>query len=296
MQHSAMTCSSLQYRKKQTQNPPALAAMGVRPPLPAPHDKAALPLPDFSLTTALPVVRREAQPGKPRQQQAAPLCYPRVLTLFLQKYRARAIDSYPAGRIFVKKKLVFSLAISATLCAPAFAALKPGDRAPEFSAPASLAGKNFHFSLEKALKKGPVVVYFYPSAYTGGCDLEAHTFAQDKDQFTAAGASIIGVSEDSIARLDQFSADPQYCAGRFPVASDPSGKIGASYGVTASPGRPGLKDVRGVAIDHGFLDRVTFVIGKDGKIVAAFSSRADHLSPDAHVQKALETVQQLTGK
>lgn len=196
----------------------------------------------------------------------------------------------------MKTNLVFGLAISAALCTPAFAALKPGDRAPEFSAPASLAGQEFHFSLRAALKKGPVVVYFYPSAFTGGCDLEAHTFAQDKDEFTAAGADIIGVSEDSIARLNQFSADPKYCAGRFPVASDPSGKVAASYDLTAVPGHPGLKDVRGVAIDHGFIERTTFVIGKDGKIVAEFSSKADHLTPDAHVKKALAVVQQLAGK
>lgn len=196
----------------------------------------------------------------------------------------------------MKKNPIFVLAISAALCIPAFGALKPGDRAPEFSAPGSLAGKEFHFSLRAALKKGPVVVYFYPSAFTGGCDLEAHTFAQDKDQFTAAGASIIGVSEDSVARLNQFSADPQYCAGRFPVASDPSGKIAASYGATAVPGKAGLKDVRGVAIDHGFIERITFVIGKDGKIVAEFSSQADHLTPPEHVQKALAVVEQLARK
>ena len=196
----------------------------------------------------------------------------------------------------MNKNSIFVLAISAALCLPAFAALTPGDRAPGFSAPASLAGREFHFSLRAALKKGPVVVYFYPSAYTGGCDLEAHTFAQDKDQFTAAGATIIGVSEDSIARLNQFSADPKYCASAFPVASDPSGNIGTSYGVTSVPGRPGLKDVRGDAIDHGFFERTTFVIGKDGKIVAEFSSKADHLTPPEHVQKALAVVQQLAGK
>lgn len=196
----------------------------------------------------------------------------------------------------MKNNLFFGLAVSAALCIPAFAALKTGDRAPDFSAPASQAGKEFNFALRAALKKGPVVVYFYPSAYTGGCDLEAHTFAQDKDQFTAAGASIIGVSEDSIARLNQFSADPNYCAGRFPVASDPDGKVAASYGLSVSAGRPGMKDVRGVAIDHNFIERDTFVIGKDHKIVAVFSSKEDHLSPDAHVKKALATVQQLTGK
>ncbi len=196
----------------------------------------------------------------------------------------------------MKKHRFFGLAITAALCIPAFAALNTGDRAPDFSAPASLAGKDFHFSLRNALKKGPVVVYFYPSAFTRGCDLEAHTFAQDKDQFTAAGATIIGVSEDSIARLNQFSADPAYCAGRFPVASDPSGKIAASYGVSASPGKPGAKDVRGVEIGHGFFERETFVVGKDHKIVATFSSQADHLAPDAHVQKSLEVVQHLAGQ
>lgn len=196
----------------------------------------------------------------------------------------------------MKKNLICGLVISATLCIPAFAALKEGDRAPDFSAPGSLAGKEFHFSLRDALKKGPVVVYFYPSAYTSGCDLEAHTFAQDKGQFTTAGATIIGVSEDSIARLNQFSADPNYCAGRFPVASDPHGKIAASYGLTVSPGRPGMKDVRGVAIDHNFIERETFVVDKNHKVVAVFSSQVDHLSPDAHVKKALAVVQKLGGK
>ena len=196
----------------------------------------------------------------------------------------------------MKKNLLFGLAISAALCLPAFAALQPGASAPEFSAPASLAGKQFQFSLKAALKKGPVVVYFYPSAYTGGCDLEAHTFSQEKAKFTAAGASIIGVSQDSIARLDQFSADPKYCAGRFPVASDPSGKIGNSYGVKSFPGKPGLKDVRGVAINHGFFARTTFVINKDGKVVAEFSSSADHLTPPEHVHRALAIVQKLAHK
>jgi thioredoxin-dependent peroxiredoxin len=196
----------------------------------------------------------------------------------------------------VKKNFFFGMAMSAAICLPAFAVLATGDHAPDFSAPASLAGKEFDFSLRTALKKGPVVVYFYPSAYTGGCDLEAHTFAQDKDQFTTAGASIIGVSEDSIARLNQFSADPNYCAGEFPVASDPGGKIAASYGLTVADAKPGAKDVRGADIDHGFIERQTFVIDKDHKIVAAFSSKGDHLTPDAHVTKSLEVVQHLAGK
>jgi thioredoxin-dependent peroxiredoxin len=194
------------------------------------------------------------------------------------------------------KKMLLGLAISAMVAIPAFAALKVGDKAPDFSARGSLAGKEFDFSLAKALKKGPVVLYFYPSAYTKGCDLEAHTFAEQKDKFDAAGATIIGVSGDSLARLDQFSADPDYCAGKFPVASDSEGKIAKSYNLTMTEVKPGAKDVRGVDIDHGFIERQTFVIGKDGKIIAAFSSRDDNLSPDQHVTKSLAIVQQLNSK
>ena len=194
------------------------------------------------------------------------------------------------------KKVTLGLALAVLVSLPVWAALKTGDKAPSFSARASLAGKEFNFSLEDALKKGPVVVYFYPSAYTKGCDLEAHTFAETKDKFDAAGATIIGVSADSIARLDQFSADPDYCAGKFPVASDADHQIATSYNLNLTPVKAGAADVRGVAIDHDFIERETFVIGKDHKIVATFSSNDDHLSPDAHVAKSLEIVQQLAAK
>jgi len=190
------------------------------------------------------------------------------------------------------KKVILGIAI-ATLALPVLAALKVGEKAPDFSARASLAGKEFDFSLAKALKKGPAVVYFYPSAYTKGCDLEAHTFAENKDKFDAAGATIIGVSGDSIQRLDQFSADPDYCAGKFPVASDSDGKIAASYNLSMAAAKEGAKDVRGVEIGHGFIERQTFVIGKDHKIIAAFSSKDDNLQPDQHVTKSLEIVQNM---
>lgn len=173
------------------------------------------------------------------------------------------------------------------------AMLAKGDAAPVFTAQASLAGHTFDFSLKKALAKGPVVLYFYPSAYTGGCDLEAHTFAGLKDQFTAAGATIIGVSADDIQRLNVFSSDPNYCAGKFPVASDPGGKIAANYGLTLMAPQTGFKDVRSIAITHGFIPRTTFVINKEDKIVAVFSSGADHISPADHVNKALAIVKAL---
>lgn len=184
-------------------------------------------------------------------------------------------------------------ALLALLAVPAFAALQPGARAPDFTTVASLAGKDFTFSLKNALKKGPVVVYFFPSAFTQGCDIEAHTFAVNKARFTAVGATIIGVSADSIKRINAFSSDPSYCAGKFPVASDPSGNIAADYGLTMAPEMKGAKDVRGVAINHGFFPRTTFVLDREGKIVATLSSQVDHISPAEHVTRSLAIVQKM---
>jgi peroxiredoxin Q/BCP len=193
-------------------------------------------------------------------------------------------------------RLLACLLVSSTMAAPIVAAaLKPNDKAPDFSAKGSLAGKEFDFSLKSALKKGPVVVYFYPSAFTGGCNIQAHTFAENKEKFDAAGASIIGVSRDSIVRLNAFSADPQYCAGKIAVASDPDGAIATSYGLTTMNIKPGMKDSRGVEIDHDFTERTTFVVTPDGKIAATFSTSDDKISPAEHVQKALAAVQQLGG-
>src|SRR5215468_9114197 len=152
-------------------------------------------------------------------------------------------------------RVLGGILISAVMAVPLFAALKTNDKAPDFSAKASLAGKEFNFSLKDALKKGPVVVYFYPSAFTGGCNIEAHTFAENKEKFDAVGASIIGVSADSITRLNAFSSDPQYCAGKIPVASDPDGSIAKSFELKTSPGKPGMKDSRGEDIDHDFTER-----------------------------------------
>ena len=186
----------------------------------------------------------------------------------------------------------FSLLVSRTGIAQS-KMLTKGDAAPVFTAQASLAGSAFDFSLQTALAKGPVVVYFYPSAYTGGCDAEAHAFAELKDKFTAAGATIIGVSADDIQRLNKFSSDPSYCAGKFAVASDPGGKIAATYGLGFTGPKVGIKDVLGQDLNHGFIPRTTFVIGKDGKIVAVFSSDVDHISPTEHVDKSLAIVKAL---
>jgi peroxiredoxin Q/BCP len=179
---------------------------------------------------------------------------------------------------------------------PAVAALKPGDKAPDFDAKASLAGKTFDFSLAAALKKGPVVVYFYPAAFTGGCNLEAHTFAENKEKFDAAHATIIGVSGDSIQRLNAFSADPQYCAGKFPVASDPDGAIGKLFNlnVKVREGEPTYRDTRGELLDNKVgIERTTYVITSNSKIVATFSSADDKIKADEHAEKSLALVQQL---
>jgi thioredoxin-dependent peroxiredoxin len=197
------------------------------------------------------------------------------------------------------KTVILGLALAAAftvpLSAPAFAALKVGDTAPDFTATASLGGKEFTFKLADALKKGPAVVYFYPSAYTGGCDLEAHTFAESSGKFAATGASIIGVSGDNMERLNQFAADPNFCAGKFPIASDESLAIAGSYKLSTST-HQGAKDVRGVEINHAFIERVTFVIGKDHKIIAVMSSNDDKLTPDQHVDKSLDIVQKIASK
>lgn len=189
------------------------------------------------------------------------------------------------------KRVLLTCLISTAICFPALAALKNGDSAPDFTAQASLAGKEFKFSLKESLKKGPVVVYFYPSAYTQGCNVQAHTFSVNQEKFAAAGASIIGVSLDSIQRLNQFSADPDYCAGKFPVASDASGSIAKSYDLSVK-NVPGIKDTKGNEVDHGFAERTTFVVTSDGKIAATIGG----VTPTENVMKALETVQQLKAK
>ena len=187
------------------------------------------------------------------------------------------------------KNVLLSLLGSTAIAVTAFAALEAGDSAPAIEAKASLAGTPFDFSLRDALDEGSVVVYFYPSAYTQGCNIQAREFAVKMDEFTAAGASVIGVSLDSIDRLNDFSADPEYCAGKLAVASDPSGAIARSYGLSVRDAREGAKDTRGVEIGHGFAERTTFIVTPDGKIAETIGG----LSPMENVRKSLEAVKRL---
>ena len=162
---------------------------------------------------------------------------------------------------------LLALGVAAT---PALAALATGARAPDFTAPATIDGKEFTYRLADALKKGPVVVYFYPKAFTKGCSLEAHEFAEATDQFKAMGASVIGVSRDDIATLDKFST--QVCQSKFPVASDKDGGIVKSYDVSLPI----------VAMSN----RTSFVIAPDGKITYVYSD----LNAEKHVENSLAAV------
>lgn len=177
------------------------------------------------------------------------------------------------------------------LALPAAAALKAGDQAPDFQAQAALAGKEFTFSLGEALKKGPVVVYFYPAAFTEGCNVQAHEFAVRHEQFAAAKATVIGVSLDSIARLKEFSSDPDYCGGKVPVASDAKGTIAQAYDLKVMDMKARITDTRGAPIDHGFAERTTFIVTPDGRVAATIGG----LAPRSNVEKALATVKALSG-
>lgn len=180
---------------------------------------------------------------------------------------------------------MLALAVSSA----AFAALPAGAEAPLFEAQAAFAGKTQSFVLKDAIARGPVVVYFYPAAYTNGCNLQARTFADKQAQFAAAGATVIGVSLDNIRRLTEFSADPEFCAGKVAVASDADGRIARAYDLQVREAAAGRKDVRGVEIGHDSVERTTFVIDRSGRIAAAISG----VAPATNVEQALAAVQSL---
>ena len=155
-----------------------------------------------------------------------------------------------------------------TLCAPAGAALDIGDRAPDFTATAALGGKVYQYSLADALKKGPVVLYFFPAAYSEGCSVEAHYFAEAIPQFQALGATVIGVSGDDIDTLSKFSV--QACQGKFPVASDDTQAVMKSYDAV-------------MALKPDYANRISYVIAPNGKVLYNYQS----LNPSRHVEKTL---------
>jgi len=176
----------------------------------------------------------------------------------------------------MKRTATIALVLAGLLATPSFAAMKPGDTAPTFTAQAAVGGEEFTFSLADALKKGPVVLYFFPKAFTKGCTAEAHEFAEAAGRFKEAGATLIGMSADDIGTLHQFSI--QECSAKFPVAADPDLKVIKAYDIVLT-----MKSGAEVA------DRISYVIAPDGKIAYSYASR----DPDKHVENTLAEVMKL---
>jgi thioredoxin-dependent peroxiredoxin len=170
------------------------------------------------------------------------------------------------------KRLMILAVGGAVLAAPLYAALAPGAQAPIFTTEATLAGKPFTFSLADALKNGPVVLYFYPAAFTKGCTIEAHNFAEATDKFKSMGATVIGVSHDNIETLNKFSVED--CRNKFAVASDPDQKITKEYDAV-------------LAIKPEYANRTSYVIAPTGKIIYEYTA----LDPDKHVENTMAAVE-----
>lgn len=162
--------------------------------------------------------------------------------------------------------------------AAAYAELKPGAPAPLFDTQASMDGKVFDFDLKAALAKGPVVLYFYPAAFTKGCTIEAHDFADHIDEYHKLGATVIGVSGDTIEKLNDFSVSE--CRSKFAVASDADHHISTVYDALLS------------MHDNVYSNRTSYVIAQDGTIVYSYSS----LDPGEHVANTLAALRKLVGK
>ena len=163
------------------------------------------------------------------------------------------------------------LLISATT--PSYAALDVGEAAPNFTVQAALGGKTFRYTLAESLAKGPVVLYFFPAAFSVGCSLEAHEFAEAIGKFEALGATVIGVSSDDIDTLTKFSV--QACQGKFPVASDNTQAIMKSYDAV-------------MALRPDYANRISYVISPGGKVLYNYQS----LNPSRHVEKTLAAVKE----
>jgi peroxiredoxin len=177
------------------------------------------------------------------------------------------------------KRLLLSLLV--VFCATsALAMMKPGASAPDFTVEAALGGKVFTFSLKEALKKGPVVLYFYPKSFTSVCTVEAHEFAEAMEQFAEMNASVIGVSGDSIDIQKEFSK--KECRDKFPVGADSTFHVIKAYDAAFELPLAGPV----------FADRISYVISQQGKIVSAIKDSGAH----AHIENALKAVKELTEK
>ena len=165
-----------------------------------------------------------------------------------------------------------------TLAAPlAQAQLAVGAKAPDFAADAALAGKPFRFSMGEALARGPVVLFFFPKAFTSGCTVEAKLFADATPRFAALGATVVGVSNDDLPTLQRFSTEA--CRDKFAVASDADSRVIKAY------------DAK-LAFTPGMADRISYVVGRDGRVAYVWES----LDPDEHVTRTMAAVEKLVGR
>ena len=171
------------------------------------------------------------------------------------------------------RKFLFALAATSLAATPATAALKVGDKVPDFSTVGAVGGKEFKLHLAEQLKKGPVVLYFFPKAFTSGCTAEAHAFSESIGDFKKAGAQVIGMSADNISTLKDFSV--KECRSAFPVA-------------TATPAIQKEFDVAWAA-HPGITTRTSYVIGKNGKVAMVH----DDLDFSQHVAMTLAAVKAL---
>ncbi|MBS0445797.1 MAG: peroxiredoxin [Proteobacteria bacterium] len=165
-------------------------------------------------------------------------------------------------------RLLAAALVALAAASPAWAALDVGEKAPDFTTPAALGGQVFQFSLAQSLAKGPVVLYFFPAAFSVGCSIEAHEFAEAVDRYRELGATVVGVSTDDIDTLGKFSV--QGCQSKFPVASDAGKTIVKSYDAA-------------MFLLPDYANRVSYVISPDGAIVYNYQS----LNPSKHVEKTL---------
>jgi peroxiredoxin len=177
------------------------------------------------------------------------------------------------------KRLVLAAAAAALLAAPASAALKPGDKAPIFTTPGYLAGEPVTLSLQESLKKGPVVLYFFPAAHTSGCNLEAHLFSEAVDQFKAQKATVIGITAGKLGELAAFSKETEHCGGKFAVGADQGAKIAKQYQSV-------------LVVKPDWSDRTSYVIAPNGTILHAYSK----MDPSEHVAQTLGAVKAFNAK
>jgi len=154
---------------------------------------------------------------------------------------------------------------------PARAALDVGDKAPDFTLQAALGGNAFRFSLAEALKTGPVVLYFFPAAFSVGCTIEAHEFAEATDQFKQLGATVIGVSADDLDSLKRFSVTE--CRNKFAVGADADQKVMKAYDAV-------------LKLKPDYANRTSYLIAPDGKILFQFTS----LNPYRHVANTMNAL------